>query len=313
MKINIRLLIKLFIILLATGSCTTPGTFTSLSAEKTDVKLKTIENLYRFLTYNDNRIPLISAHRGGPEPGYPENAIETFMQSAKRQPVIIECDVALTKDSVLVLMHDDKLDRTTNGKGFIRNYTYTQLQDLQLKDNDGSLTSYRIPTLERALEWGADKVIFTLDVKKDVPYEMVVDVIRKKKAAYYSVMITYSASQAAKVHKLAPELMISASMNKPEDLLRLNDFGVPDNRLIAFVGTSEAQSETYQFLHEHGILCILGTMGNLDNQAKVKGDVLYFDLIDRGADILSTDRPVEAGIQLEKYRNDYRLVSDFIK
>src|SRR5690606_29595257 len=100
---------------------------------------------------------------------------------------------------------------------------------------------------------------------------------------------------------------------KPDDLLRLNDSGVPDNRLIAFVGISEAQPETYKLLHEHGILCILGTMGNLDKQATTKGDVLYFDLIDRGADILSTDRPVEAGIQLHKYRTDNGLVSEFIK
>lgn len=308
-----RLLSKLTMLLLVMGSCTMTEPFTALSIDKTNIELKTLDNLYQFLTHTDNRVPLISAHRGGPESGYPENAIETFEKSAKRQPLIIECDVALTKDSVLVLMHDDKLDRTSNGKGYVRDYTFKELQDFRLKDIDGELTSYRIPSLEKALEWGAGKVIYTLDIKRNVPYELVVDLIRKKKAAAYTVLITYSATQAAKVHKLAPELMISASIAKPEDLIRLNDYGVPDNRLVAFVGTSEAQPETYQFLHEHGILCIVGTMGNLDDQAKARGDVLYFDMIDRGADILSTGRPVEAGIQLQKYRNDYRLSSDFIK
>lgn len=308
-----RLLSKLTVLLLVMGSCTMTEPFTSLSTDKTNIELKTLDNLYQFLTHTGNRVPLISAHRGGPESGYPENAIETFEKSAKRQPLIIECDVALTKDSVLVLMHDDKLDRTSNGKGYVRDYTFKELQDFRLKDTDGELTSYRIPSLERALEWGAGKVIYTLDIKRNVPYELVIDLVRKKKAATYTVLITYSAAQAAKVHKLAPELMISASIAKPEDLIRLNDYGVPDNRLIAFVGTSEAQLETYQFLHEHGILCIVGTMGNLDDQAMARGDVLYFDMIDRGADILSTDRPVEAGIQLQKYRTDYRLSSDFIK
>lgn len=308
-----RLLSKLTVLLLVMGSCTMTEPFTSLSTDKTNIELKTLDNLYQFLTHTGNRVPLISAHRGGPESGYPENAIETFEKSAKRQPLIIECDVALTKDSILVLMHDDKLDRTSNGKGYVRDYTFKELQDFRLKDTDGELTSYRIPSLERALEWGAGKVIYTLDIKRNVPYELVIDLVRKKKAATYTVLITYSAAQAAKVHKLAPELMISASIAKPEDLIRLNDYGVPDNRLIAFVGTSEAQPETYQFLHEHGILCIVGTMGNLDDQAMARGDVLYFDMIDRGADILSTDRPVEAGIQLQKYRTDYRLSSDFIK
>src|SRR5690606_24592536 len=116
------------------------------------------------------------------------------------------------------------------------------------------------------------KVVFTLDVKKGVPYELVIAAIRKKKAESFSVLITYSATQALKVHKLAPDLMILASIKKPEDLTRLTDLGVPDNRLIAFVGVSEVQPETYQFLHEHGILCILGTIGNLDNQAKAKGE-----------------------------------------
>lgn len=289
------------------------GSFTSLSTDKTNIELKTLDNLYQFLTHSDNRIPLISAHRGGPELGYPENAIETFEKSAQRQPLIIECDVALSKDSVLVLMHDDKLDRTSDGRGSVGDYTFKELQDFRLKDNDGQLTSYKIPSLEAALEWGAGKVVYTLDIKRNVPYELVVDLIRKKKAAPYAILITYSATQAAKVHRLAPEMMISASIAKPEDLIRLNDYGVPDNRLVAFVGTSEAQPETYQFLHEHGILCILGTMGNLDAQAEARGDVLYFDMIDRGADILSTDRPVEAGIQLQKYRVDNRLSSEFIK
>lgn len=310
---SMRLLSKLIMLLLVMGSCTMTGSFTTLSTDKTNIEIKTLDDLYQFLTHTANRVPLISAHRGGPESGYPENAIETFENSAKRQPLIIECDVALTKDSVLVLMHDDKLDRTSDGKGFVRDYTFKELQEFRLKDTDGELTSYRIPSLEKALEWGAGKVIYTLDIKRNVPYELVIDLVRKKKAASYSILITYSATQAAKVHKLAPELMISASITKPEDLLRLNDYGVPDNRLVAFVGTSEAQPETYEFLHEHGILCIVGTMGNLDDQAEARGDVLYFDMIDRGADILSTDRPVEAGIQLQKYRTDYRLSSDFIK
>lgn len=290
-----------------------PGAVSDLSGQKSNITLKSVDDLYRFLTYSDRRIPLVSAHRGGPGPGFPENAIETFENVARHQPVIIECDILMTRDSVLVLMHDRKIDRTTTGKGLVSDFTFKELQDFRLKDIEDRVTSYRIPTLESALEWGVGKVIFTLDVKKDVPYEKVIDAIRKMQAEAYTIIITYSANQTARVHQIAPDLMISASISKPEDLLRINDLGVPDNRLIAFVGSSEAQPETYQFLHEHGVLCILGTMGNLDKQAEVSGDVLYFDLIDRGADILSTDRPVEAGIQLSKYRYDYRLVSDYIK
>ena len=47
-------------------------------------------------------------------------------------------------------------------------------------------------------------------------------------------------------------------------------------------------------MHRHQIFTILGTMGNLDNRAKARGESVYSDLILNGADILSTDYPIEA-------------------
>uniref|UniRef100_F4C6V2 Glycerophosphoryl diester phosphodiesterase n=3 Tax=Sphingobacteriaceae TaxID=84566 RepID=F4C6V2_SPHS2 len=276
-------------------------------SEASKIALSSVEDLYRFMTYSDRRVPLVSAHRGGPEPGYPENAIETFQHSANKQPLIIECDIALTKDSVLVMMHDDKLDRTTTGKGLLSNHTLAELKALKLKDNEGKVTSFKIPTLDDVLKWGKGKVIFTLDIKRGVPMDLVVDAVKRHQAASYSVIITYNATQAAQVHQLAPDLMISASIRKMDDLLRLNDYGIPDNRLLAFVGVSEPEPSLYKRLHEHGIMCILGTMGNLDKRAESRGDGLYYQLIERGADILSTDRHNEAGVQLAKYRKDHQI------
>lgn len=275
--------------------------------KQSSLELRSVEDLYQFLTYNKQRVPLISAHRGGPEPGFPENAIETFERSASKQPLVIECDIALSKDSVLVMMHDDKLDRTTSGKGLLSNHTLKELRSLYLKDNEGKKTVFRIPTLDEVLKWGRGKVIFTLDIKRGVPLDLVIDAVKRNAAAPYTVIITYSASQAAQVHQIAPELMISASIKTTDDLVRLNDYGIPDNRLVAFVGVSEPTSELYRELHDHGIMCIIGTMGNLDNQAKVRGDDLYYKLIERGADIISTDRHNEAGVQLAKYRKDNRI------
>src|SRR5690606_13560277 len=114
---------------------------------------ESVDDLYRFLTYEDNSYPLISAHRGGPSEGYPENAIATFAQVAKSMPAIIECDISMTKDSVLVLMHDETLNRTTNGNGKLAKFTWEELQVLRLKDTNGKVTKYNIPTLEQTLEW----------------------------------------------------------------------------------------------------------------------------------------------------------------
>ena len=277
------------------------------------IRLQTADDLHRFLTYHEKRYPLVSAHRGGPTLGYPENAIETFEYQTRHQPLIIECDVRMTADSVLVLMHDATVDRTTNGSGKVAEYTLEALKKLYLRDVEGNEIPYRVPTLDEALRWGKNKVIFTLDVKRDVPYAAVVAAIRRNSAAAYSIVITYNADQAATVHQLDPELMISASIGSETDLLRLNERNVPDNRLIAFIGTREADEAFYRLLHDHGIMCIMGTMGNLDKQATARGDQVYTEFVERGADVLSTDRPREAGKALDVYRNAYRLTSPFIK
>lgn len=276
------------------------------------IRFKTIEELRLFLTHGEKRYPLVSAHRGGPEKGFPENAIETFESSIRYQPLIIECDIALSKDSALVMMHDDKLDRTTTGTGPIGNYTLEELKRLNLKDNEGNVTAFHIPTLDDVLLWGKDKVLYTLDVKRGVPFSRVIEAVRRCKAEAYSVIITYNADQAKEVHELAPDLMISVSVSSKEAYDRLHVNGVPDNRMVAFVGVREPDAALYNFLHDRKIMCIVGTMGNLDRQAAARGDKLYYDLIDRGADIISSDRTIEAGKQLQQYVRDHHIRSPYI-
>ena len=68
----------------------------------------------------------ISAHRGGPLDGFPENALETLKNTAKNvEGVMMEIDVAQTNDSVLVLMHDKRLDRTTDLTGYLKDFSLT--------------------------------------------------------------------------------------------------------------------------------------------------------------------------------------------
>jgi glycerophosphoryl diester phosphodiesterase len=59
------------------------------------------------------------------------------------------------------------------------------------------------------------------------------------------------------------------------------------------VGVKEPEASLYAFLHQKGIACILGTLGNLDKQAAAKGNQVYKNFAVNGADIMSTDRPLE--------------------
>jgi glycerophosphoryl diester phosphodiesterase len=252
-----------------------------------------------FFSYQPNRLPLISVHRGGGDlTGYPENCIESFAYVAKQvgtpmHPVIIECDIDLTKDSLMVMMHDATLDRTTTGTGKLIDKTYAELAPYRLEDNKGNVTVYKIPTLEEVLRWGKNRATFTLDVKRNVSFTKVVDMVRKTGAGAYVAIITYNAKDAALVHQLDPKLMISVTIRNQAEYDRLHELGVPDNRMVAFVGVTEPPKELYQFLHQKGIACILCTQGNLDKQAAAKGDQVYGKFVENGTDIMSTDRPLE--------------------
>ncbi|GGG95369.1 glycerophosphodiester phosphodiesterase family protein [Pedobacter zeae] len=278
------------------------------------IRFSSTEELYRFLKWSpEGRFPLISAHRGGPMPGFPENCIETFDNATTYNPVIIEFDIAYSKDSVMVLMHDDQLDRTSTGKGPVANYTYAELRAFNLKDNEGNETKFKIPSLDSVLSWSKGKVLLTIDLKKGVSYAKVIEKVRQYKAESNSIIITYTAGQAKEVHQLAPDLMISASVQKKAELKRLNSIGIPNNRIVAFVGVSAPGKDFYQYLHSKGITTILGTMGNIDESAKASpAKNVYYHLVNNGADILSGDNLPQASEELDKFRYNKKLSSTHI-
>lgn len=273
------------------------------------ISFKNTAELYKLLNYSEeNRFPLISAHRGGPMPGFPENSIETFDNATTYNPMVIEFDIAYSKDSVMVIMHDDNLDRTSTGKGPIGNYTYEELKAFNLKDDDGNETKFKIPTLDRVLAWSKGKVILSIDLKKGVSYAKVIEKVKQYKVESNSMIITYTAGQAQEVHRLAPDLMISASVQKKTELKRLNNLGIPNNRIVAFVGVSAPDKSFYNYLHSKGISTILGTMGNIDKSSVANpAKMVYYHLANNGADILSGDNIKQASEQLDKFRYNKKL------
>ncbi len=258
------------------------------------IQLNSVEEAQEFYTWTADRVPMVSAHRGGPYPGFPENSIEAFENVLKYTPSIIEFDVAITKDSVLVLMHDNTVDRTTTGNGRVSDLTFEEIRSLKLKDKAGDVTEFIVPTLDEVLAWGKGKVLYTVDVKREVPFAMVVDAIKKNQAEPYAAVITYSVEAAKEVHTLHPDLMLSVTIRNEEELERFENSGIPSDRWIAFTGTSERPQEFNQMLHERGVFTILGVLGNLDRSAIARGDQIYAEFIQKGADILATDRPIEA-------------------
>ncbi|MDD6349421.1 glycerophosphodiester phosphodiesterase family protein [Intestinibaculum porci] len=103
------------------------------------------------------------AHRGLSK-SYPENTMLAFTRALEAGFDGIETDVQMTRDGVLVLCHDEKINRTSTGKGYLKDYTYQQL--LQYNFNYKFDTQVTIPTLDELLELiaGTHKIL-NLEIK----------------------------------------------------------------------------------------------------------------------------------------------------
>ncbi|MCI4650704.1 glycerophosphodiester phosphodiesterase family protein [Phaeodactylibacter sp.] len=237
--------------------------------------------------------PLISAHRGGRFiAGYPENALETFQFITKQAPVIVECDVNMSVDSILFLLHDNTLNRTTTGCGPAQETLWSEIHHLFLKDDYGTVTRYHPPSLEEVLHWAGRGHQLTLDVKRGVPIEKVVETVRNMGAIDYASVITYNYEDALRAYLEDPRIRISVNIRNELELKRYTDGPFNHKNLMAFTGLTERPASFYRQLKDAGITVIVGTIGNLDQSATAKGDRVYHQLFKAGADILATDRPL---------------------
>ncbi len=92
----------------------------------------------------------LTAHRGFSCKA-PENSIEAINLAGEMGYERVEFDIRLTKDGVWVLMHDDDIKRTTDGKGTVEEMTYKDLLAFRLDNGDKNAVPEQIPTLEQAI------------------------------------------------------------------------------------------------------------------------------------------------------------------
>lgn len=96
-------------------------------------------------------MPLIWAHRGAS--GYaPENTLEAFQKAVDMKADGVELDVQLTKDDKLVVIHDEQIDRTSDGKGWVKDYTLSELRQFNYNRTHKEYEHADIPTLEEVYE-----------------------------------------------------------------------------------------------------------------------------------------------------------------
>ena len=260
---------------------------------------RTPQGLKKLFHYNGKSLPFLSSHRGGPENDMPENCIATFANTLKHTYSIMEIDPRYTKDSVMVVLHDPTLQRTTTGNGKVTDYTLEELKQFRLKDTRGNPTEYMIPTFKEILKWAKGKTILVLD-KKDVPIEERIKMVEKSKAAAYCIVMAYTFEEAKICYRMNKNLMMQIFIPTPEKFAEFEKTGVPWANVVVFVGHKmPSDLSVIKMIHDKGARCITGTSRNIDREfieGKVTGieqlKDAYNAVFEKGIDIIETDIPV---------------------
>jgi glycerophosphoryl diester phosphodiesterase len=289
------------ILVLAAGcAALATGRASHASAGSYSVDAATPAGLRELFRPSADRLPLLSAHRGGAGPGLPENCLATFEATVGHAWSMLEIDLQRTKDGAIVLMHDPKLDRTSNGQGLIAEHTLAELRALRLKDRQGNLTDFPIPTLDEVIAWAKGRTLLVLD-RKQVPAAEVARIITRHQAEAHVLLMTYSIKDIAECHAINREIMMEVMLGTRERFEEFDRSGVPWANIIAFVGhTQTPDPELCRRIREKGASCMAGTSRNLDREF-LSGRVTqmealragYTAVLAAGVNVIETDIPRE--------------------
>ena len=164
----------------------------------------------------------IWAHRGCSQ-RYPENTLLAFEKAASIQSLTgIELDIQLTKDGELVVIHDERVDRTTDGTGFVRDFSLTELKKLKIPENQSVPTmSEVLDLLETRLKSGLK---LNIEFKNSVyPYdgmeEKIVELVHNRGIQNAVVYSTFYPKSLAKLKIIDPEAALGMLDTKASDCL----------------------------------------------------------------------------------------------
>ncbi|MDW0117843.1 glycerophosphodiester phosphodiesterase family protein [Sporosarcina thermotolerans] len=188
------------------------------------------------------------AHRGAS--GFaPENTRSAFLKSVELQADYLECDVHLSKDGELIIMHDERIDRTTNGSGFISDYTLAELREF-----DAGITfseefkGESIMTLNELLDEFFDQIGLLIELKNPEKNpgieESVVSLLSKYDDLSSIIVQSFDIESMRKMQSLLPELNVAVLVRPAESFLSdsklddLTSFASFVNFNVSFVNKS---------------------------------------------------------------------------
>jgi glycerophosphoryl diester phosphodiesterase len=153
--------------------------FTAMAESRTDKLLRELNNPKSDYVF-------VIAHRADWR-NFPENSLEAIESAIKMGVDIVELDVHRTVDGALVICHDKTINRTTNGKGKIKELTLDSIRNCRLRAGHNAVTRYKMPTLEEALDVCKGRVMINLDKAVNY-YDQIMDMLVARNMANQVIM-----------------------------------------------------------------------------------------------------------------------------
>jgi glycerophosphoryl diester phosphodiesterase len=262
-----------------------------------------------------NKTILIAAHRGDWR-NTPENSMKALLNCIERGYDIMELDVKMTRDSQLVIMHDNTIDRTTNAKGKVSEYTLSEIRKLRLRNGLGRITDHPIPTLEEMMLAAKGKIIINVDKGNDwLP--AVFQVLQKTGTLEQSIVnvgdnIAYQ--QLIKENNISDKaiLMVVVNMKLQDAAAIISSYKTRKRSVIQPIFNTDTLTNlnTLPKISSEQVIWLNSLWPSLngghdDDLAVEQANpaAAWGWLIRKGASIMQTDRPLE----LQKYLREKKI------
>lgn len=244
--------------------------------------------------------PLVMAHQGG-EGLRPSNTMVAFQNAMDLGVDVLEMDVHSTADGVLVLIHDDSVDRTTGGSGRVNDLTFAELQALDAghywTDDDGQTYPYRdqgirIPAIEEVLR-AFPGMPLNIEIKQAVPSIAgdLCELLRRYSMTEKALVASFHPVSLEEFRSLCPEVATSMLESEIRQFFVLNRIGLatlfaPPGQAFQVPETSgDTLILTKHFIngaHANNIAVHAWTINETEDMAR---------LLELGLDGIITDRP----------------------
>jgi len=248
--------------------------------------------------YHHPQRVLVAAHRSAHLVN-PENSLSAIKDAIEIGADIIELDVRKTKDGVYVLLHDEKIDRTTTAKGEVSNYTFEELSKIPLLQN-GQPTNERIPTFESALRAAKDRIMIDIDFKLDSTEDAinVCKLVREAGMEKQVLFFVYDYPYTSTIDSINNSIpVMPRAYNKENVLDILKNYKVP----VIHVDPSFYNDTLMSEIRSHNVRVWINALGKFDDLEKTQKNLGYDSLLAmKNVNVIQTDYPANLLQYLQK-------------